>query len=67
MQVCIAGDGVGKAHFGDDVGERQPPARTQQASGLSEHVRLVDREIHDAVADDDVRRAVWGLRKAGVP
>ena len=43
---------------GDDVGDGEPAAGPQNASGLVQHRLLVRRQVDDAVRDHDVDRVV---------
>ena len=43
---------------GDDVGDRETPARAEDAGGLAEDRRLVAGEVDDAVGDDHVHGVV---------
>jgi hypothetical protein len=44
----------GEAVLRDDVGDAHAAARPEHAGDLGQHGRLVRREVHDAVRDDDV-------------
>ena len=42
----------------DDVGDRQPTSRPQDSEYFAEHPILVDRQVDDAVGDDDINGLV---------
>ena len=54
----ITGNTVGKLGFGDDVGNRQPPAGSQQTRRFLEHPVLVRHQVDHPVADERVEGAV---------
>ena len=50
----VGARGVVHAGVGDDVGDGEAAAGLEHAGGLAQHLRLVGREVDDAVGEDDV-------------